>query len=249
MLALVWKRVDFSETSRLVTLITREEGRLTALAKGAHRPGSAFLGRLDLLNVVDASFARRRRSDSLRVLAGAALVHEPRGLRQPMRFLCASYLVEAVDAAFLEGRADAELFDLLNGAVVVLERCPEAILGTTLAALELKLLDALGRLASLEGCSACGAPGALHLEPDGGLTCARHRTPGARPLRTADLMWLRRARTTLARAWSALPRPSASTVAILGAWVAAAIERTPKLRRAAYDATRGFACRLASAGG
>ena len=47
--ALVLKLVDFSETSLVVTLFTREFGKVQALAKGGRRPKGPFESALDLL--------------------------------------------------------------------------------------------------------------------------------------------------------------------------------------------------------
>ncbi len=55
--ALVWKRTDYRESSRLITLITAERGKLPTLAKGAHRSGSQCLGRIDLFNLVEVKIS------------------------------------------------------------------------------------------------------------------------------------------------------------------------------------------------
>jgi len=39
-------------SSRVLALVLREHGRVGALAKGAHRPGSPLLGRIDFLSVL-----------------------------------------------------------------------------------------------------------------------------------------------------------------------------------------------------
>src|SRR5882672_7879250 len=95
-LALLWKRVDFRESSRVVSLVTREHGRVMALAKGAHRPDSPFLGRLDFLNEVYATLSPDR--GGLRLLLRVELVHERRALRSPARFLAASHVCDLADA-------------------------------------------------------------------------------------------------------------------------------------------------------
>lgn len=47
----VLKGIDYSETSRIVTLWTKEKGKIRALAKGARRLKSPFENALDLLNL------------------------------------------------------------------------------------------------------------------------------------------------------------------------------------------------------
>src|SRR5687768_18377077 len=53
----------FTETSLIVQWITADLGRIATVAKGARRPKSPFLGKLDLYYEADFSFARSRRSE------------------------------------------------------------------------------------------------------------------------------------------------------------------------------------------
>lgn len=232
MRALVWTRRDFRESSRLVTLLTRDEGKITTLAKGAHRPASPFLGRLDFLNLVRARLGGR--PGTLRLLTGVELLHEPRGLRQPRRFLAASYLAEIFDVALPEGRADSELFDLMSGAVVVLERTEPNDVPLVLAGIEMRFLDSLGLLPSLEECSACGARSSrLVLAPAGrGLLCERHANAAQPPLPGRVRAWLRHLAATRSERWSEAADPGVvrAGLQVLERWVGAAIERRPRLR-------------------
>jgi DNA repair protein RecO (recombination protein O) len=52
-----------TETSLVVHWLTPDLGRLATVAKGARRPRSPFLGKLDLLVSADFSFVRSRRSE------------------------------------------------------------------------------------------------------------------------------------------------------------------------------------------
>lgn len=174
-LALVGKRLDFRETSRLVVLLTRDHGKVTVLAKGGHRPDSRCLGRIDLLNEVAATIGPDR--GGLRLLLRVELRHERRGLRQPQRFLAASHLAWLAELALPEGHAEPQVFDLLHGGLALLERCPLPAIPAVVLGLELRLLQRLGALPDFERCSGCGAPLAdpLRLDPArAGFGCPRH---------------------------------------------------------------------------
>ncbi len=70
--ALVLKVVEFSETSSVVTLFTREFGKIHALAKGARRPKGPFESALDLLALCRIVFLRKS-SGALDLLTEAKL--------------------------------------------------------------------------------------------------------------------------------------------------------------------------------
>ena len=52
-----------TETSLIIHWLTPDFGRIATVAKGARRPKSPFLGKLDLFYEADFSFSRSRRSD------------------------------------------------------------------------------------------------------------------------------------------------------------------------------------------
>ena len=70
--ALVLRTVDFSESSLVVTLFTREFGKIGALAKGARRLKGPFESALDLLALCRIVFLRKS-SDALDLLTEAKL--------------------------------------------------------------------------------------------------------------------------------------------------------------------------------
>ncbi len=70
--ALVLRVIDFSETSCVVTLFTREFGKIRGMAKGARRPKGPFEGALDLLVLCRIVFLRKS-SDALDLLTEAKL--------------------------------------------------------------------------------------------------------------------------------------------------------------------------------
>ena len=70
--AIVLRVVEFSETSSIVTLFTREFGKVRGLAKGARRPKGPFESALDLLALCRIVFLRKS-SDALDLLTEAKL--------------------------------------------------------------------------------------------------------------------------------------------------------------------------------
>jgi DNA repair protein RecO (recombination protein O) len=60
---LILRTRPLTETSLIVHWLTPEFGRIATVAKGARRPKSPFLGRLDLFYEANFCFSRSRRSD------------------------------------------------------------------------------------------------------------------------------------------------------------------------------------------
>ena len=127
--ALVVRTVEVFETSLVVTLLTRELGKVGALAKGARRPKSSLQGGLDLLGVSDIVLIPKA-SEALDLLTEAAPVERFASLRRDLAALYAGYYV----AELLNELTDLhdphpKLFDaaritLRQGARVVHESSP-----------------------------------------------------------------------------------------------------------------------------
>ena len=54
--AIVLRGVDFSESSRIVTLLSPDRGRLVCMAKGVKRPKSQLAGLLDTFNRLEVVY-------------------------------------------------------------------------------------------------------------------------------------------------------------------------------------------------
>src|SRR5437870_4961510 len=109
--ALVIRGSDFSETSRIVTLWTREFGKVRALAKGGRRLKSNFDVALDLLTVCDIVFIRKT-SGNLDLLTEAQVQERFPQLRCDLAALYAAYYVaELLDAWTQDYDPHALLFD------------------------------------------------------------------------------------------------------------------------------------------
>jgi DNA repair protein RecO (recombination protein O) len=180
--AYVLRRSDYQETSRIVMLFTRELGRVSCLARGAHRDHSPFLGAVDLWHRVEARVGRR--PGDLQVLLAMRVLHGNRGLMAAARSAAAVHLTRLFCSALPEGRPDPELFDLFKGGLMLLELVDPEQLPLVRLALEVKFLATLGLLPELGRCAACGeplfGPALLATAPDGGLECGRHGAPGIR---------------------------------------------------------------------
>src|SRR5260370_2761708 len=72
-LGLVLRTTDWSETSRIATLWTREFGKVRVLAKGGRRLKSSFENALDLLTVCSIVFLRKS-SGSVDLLTEAQVI-------------------------------------------------------------------------------------------------------------------------------------------------------------------------------
>jgi DNA repair protein RecO (recombination protein O) len=152
--ALVLKVVEFSETSSVVTLFTREFGKIHALAKGARRPKGPFESALDLLAYCRVVFLRKS-SGALDLLTEAKL---ERRFRPPGRNLSCLYAGYYVAELLSELTDDYDphpaLFDLACETLIGLSR--DRAVATLVLRFELAALAVLGHLPSLVTCVECG---------------------------------------------------------------------------------------------
>jgi DNA repair protein RecO (recombination protein O) len=182
--ALVLRFIEFSETSAVVSLFTREFGKVQALAKGARRPKGPFESALDLLGVCRIVFLRKS-SEALDLLTEAKLERRFRVENAGLRGLNAAYYVaELLRELTDDGDPHPELFDAADATLVALGRArnaPGHVLGEHVFRFELAALRLLGHMPSLDACAECGAEidGAARVpfgHLDGGVLCANCRT-------------------------------------------------------------------------
>jgi DNA repair protein RecO (recombination protein O) len=174
--ALVIRATDFSETSRVVTLWTKELGKVRALAKGGRRLKSNFDVALDLLTVCGIVLIRKS-SGSLDLLTEARVEERFGQLRHDLAALYAGYYVaEMLSDWTQDGDPHPALFDEAVGTLRNLGQ-PGIVNGACLAHFELVLLRELGYGPALDFCADCGeALSGQELAfsaAGGGIICAR----------------------------------------------------------------------------
>lgn len=176
--AIVIRSVEFSETSLVVTLFTREFGKIGALAKGARRLKSPFESALDLLALCRIVFLRKS-SESLDLLTEAKLLRRFRLAGRDLAGLYAAfYVAELLNGLTDEGDPHPELFDLADETLVLLAS-GDAV-AKNVVRFEFGALRLLGHAPLLDACVECGEPMAAAGRVafgllDGGVLCARCR--------------------------------------------------------------------------
>src|SRR6516162_6622800 len=154
--ALVLRTTDWSETSRIATLWTREFGKVRALATGGRRLKSNFESALDLLTVCSIVFLRKS-SGSLDLLTEAQVVRRFPQLRTDLAALYAAYYIAELLADWTEDfDPHPRLYDEALAALddLGMLRGPDGqpATGLRLARFECVLLHELGYAPSLTVC-------------------------------------------------------------------------------------------------
>jgi DNA repair protein RecO (recombination protein O) len=160
--AIVLQAFPYSETSKILRLLTPSHGVQSVIAKGARRPRSRYGGILEPFTDGVASFYYRDNRD-LHNLSDFELVRprQPLG-RDLVRFGGASLLAEIILRTASE-QAAPEVFHRIRAALDRLESTPVEALEATVLAETWGLITALGFGPSLDHCVGCDA----ELDPNG----------------------------------------------------------------------------------
>ena len=174
--AVVMRGVDFSETSRIVTLLTPTRGRLACIAKGARRAKSGLAAVLDTFNRVELAYYWKE-GRAIQTMSDATLLNGFGRLKTNLEK--ATYAAFPLEVAYKVSR-DNEPSHLLYSTLVkgleALERFDGEIV-LYAAWHVLHLLAAAGFGPSLDRCCRCGAVvgASAGFAYDGGVTCRRCR--------------------------------------------------------------------------
>jgi DNA repair protein RecO (recombination protein O) len=175
--AIVLRTVEFSETSLIVTLLTRDFGRLSAMAKGARRPKGPFEGSLDLLSVCRVLVIRKR-ADTLDLLTEAKLVRRFRGAERSLERTYAGYYVAEMLRLLTDDHdPQSDLYDLTIRTLQQIDGSGDV--PTSLAYFDAQALRICGHSPGTHRCTVCGGavePGVrTAFSFESGVVCRRCR--------------------------------------------------------------------------
>lgn len=171
--ALVIGSMRYNEADRIVTLYTRERGKVSAVAKGVRRTKSKVGGRLEPFSLVKMSLHSGR--GTLYTVVGVETVRTFQGVRdQLFRMEEGARLLTAVRHLFPGEEPSTAAFNLLVRGVARLSEAEDAAAAAgVVLATRLKLLVLMGYAPEMSRCARCGSEGPLYgFSPGlGGVVC------------------------------------------------------------------------------
>jgi DNA repair protein RecO (recombination protein O) len=185
--------MDLGEADRIVTLFSRDEGKIRAVAKGVRRSTSRSAGHLEPFTLTDILLAVGKELD---IISQADTLESFRTVREDLELTThAYYLAEMVDLLTEDRQENRAVYDILIGGLRALAEASDVRL--VLIAFHLQLLEALGYRPELRECVSCRSA----IQPDrnhfsallGGVVCPMcgPREPTARAIGTSALKLLR----------------------------------------------------------
>jgi DNA repair protein RecO (recombination protein O) len=148
--ALILRRQPFGEADLLLTLLTREHGKLKVLAKGARKPTSRLVGHTELFSVIAGQLNFQSK---IPILSQVDVVHSTVGLAEDgLALQRISLLAEIVDKATEEGQVNLAMYELLvEGSL----RMRQEYQSTLFIGLLIRLLGLLGYAPEVTHCVTC----------------------------------------------------------------------------------------------
>lgn len=176
--AIILRHYPFSEADEVLVLLTEQEGKCRALAKGVRRNASRLAASVGLFSLAELQLHGREHQELLLVTQGQLLTAHPRLKAELQALAGAARWCELVDRLVPDRQPLPEIFTLLKEALGLLESGltpPSAGIW-----FESRLLDLLGYRPQLSACVRCRrSEGAMTYVPDrGGVVCGWCEPPG-----------------------------------------------------------------------
>jgi DNA repair protein RecO (recombination protein O) len=177
--AIVLRARDYGEADRIVTLLTRDFGKLNGIAKAAKASRRRFERKLEPFTQAIVYFRRRPQGQLVFITRAERMDGAPAEFDELRKIALGSYMLELTDALTTEEAEAVAAYEVLSSGLQVLDRrMPNIALRQ---AFELKILKATGFGLDFGRCRLCG----MMTEPEnnvvyfvparGGIVCARCR--------------------------------------------------------------------------
>ena len=176
--AVVLRTHKLGEADRIVTMLTKQHGKVCAVAKGVRRTTSKFGARLEPFMVADVQLYEGRSLDIVTQAESLGSYGAPITADYPS-YTAASAMVETADK-LTEAEGSLQQYILLVGALRSLSRREHGA-SLTLDSYLLRALSMAGWAPSFQDCSRCGAIGehSAVVVQLGGIVCDDCAPPGS----------------------------------------------------------------------
>lgn len=191
--ALILRHQRWGEADRILTIFSKEHGKMKVIAKGVRKTTSRKAGHIELFMQSTLQLAKGR---EFWILTQVETINAFLALREDLQKMSiASYVIELLDKFTYDDGANPRLYRLV---IETLERlCTDDPVFTVLRYYELRLLDLLGYRPQLFQCIGCQedirAENQYFSALVGGVICPRcaHKYEDARRISVSALKYIR----------------------------------------------------------
>lgn len=179
--ALVLRVTAYNDTDAMLTLLTRDQGKLTVKVRGLRRKNSPLIAPCQLLAYGEFTLFENKGMYTVNEAHSLELFAQLR--RDLTKLSLGSYFAQAAEVISQEDAPNPELLSLVLNSLYALSKLniPEA---QVKAVFELRCACIAGYTPDLHGCKLCGSPYPDRFDiSDGCLECGSCRDPGSEGIR------------------------------------------------------------------
>jgi DNA repair protein RecO (recombination protein O) len=175
--AIVLKSLKFGDTSKIVTLYTKDYGKIKVIAKGIRKPKSRLAGTLETFFHIQIVFYKKLTTE-IYLLSQAEIIKPFQKLTKDLsRYAFASGALELLDKLITGEEPNPKLFELTLDTLSFMESCPQKSLEKSFWFYVLNLADILGYKPKFDRCISCNkvipAEFILFSPEKGGIVCQK----------------------------------------------------------------------------
>ena len=116
--AIVFKTVDYQESSKIVTMFTREHGKIALMVRGVKKPKSKFSGLIEIGNILDVVYYHKA-SRSVQILSEASYSVKNKNYRLDFEKMATmTSAIELISQLLHENEVNTPLFDFTRNMLI-----------------------------------------------------------------------------------------------------------------------------------
>ncbi|WP_409228579.1 DNA repair protein RecO [Gudongella sp. SC589] len=182
--------MKYKESSKILTIYTRELGKVSVLAQGALRPKSGVMASTEVFAL---SNWKLRKGRTFHYIESVDLIDSFYTIRDSMeKMLFGFYALELLDKSTPMEEENVVLFELLEKFIRTMKGLKNIL--PLMVAYELKFSSFIGYRPHLDGCVTCGGKSSLAWEFDqtkGGLVCTNCRGQSRYPVSDREVQQMK----------------------------------------------------------
>lgn len=187
--AIVLRTVDFQESSKIVTLLTKSHGKLAVIAKGAKRPKSKFANLMETGNILDVVLYLKN-NRSVQTISEASFKEKTFNIRYNFEKLALSTaVIEMIYQLLHENELNEPMYDFTEKFLVWLNKTDKNV-HNLFPYLQLRLADLMGIGLQLDTPSLKNNLNKLYLEMGSGKISGNSENAEKRSLSAAQAHYL-----------------------------------------------------------